>query len=102
MKCERTDHLDEEISINEDGCQRVKLGFESGSDKILKDIQKDETTDDMIKGRIIKEEYHLQIIWRISKRNRRGLEKNNRTWKKLKELLCFINIISLLWYKNVL
>jgi len=32
------------------GCQRVKLGFESGSDRILKEIEKDETKDDMRKG----------------------------------------------------
>ena len=52
-KCEaRTDHLDEEICqlIAKDGCIRVKIGFKSGSDRILKLIQKDETTDDMRKG----------------------------------------------------
>ena len=32
------------------GCVRVKLGFESGSDRILKMIEKDETTDDMRRG----------------------------------------------------
>ena len=49
-KCEaRTDHLDEEICelMAQSGCRRVKLGFESGSDKVLKDIQKDETKEDM-------------------------------------------------------
>ena len=49
-KCEaRTDHLDEEICelMAQAGCVRVKLGFESGSDKVLKDIQKDETKEDM-------------------------------------------------------
>ncbi len=52
-KCEaRTDHLDEEICalMAEAGCVRVKLGFESGSERILRMIQKDETTDDMRKG----------------------------------------------------
>jgi anaerobic magnesium-protoporphyrin IX monomethyl ester cyclase len=52
-KCEaRTDHLDEEICelMNKAGCERVKLGFESGSDKLLKQIQKDETRDDMKRG----------------------------------------------------
>ena len=52
-KCEaRTDHLDEEICrlMAEAGCVRVKLGFESGSDRILTQIQKDETKDDMRRG----------------------------------------------------
>ena len=52
-KCEaRTDHLDDEICqlMAEAGCIRVKLGFESGSDKVLKDIQKDETKQDMLNG----------------------------------------------------
>ena len=52
-KCEaRTDHLDEEIChlMKKAGCVRVKLGFESGSDRILKMIEKDETTDDMRRG----------------------------------------------------
>ena len=52
-KCEaRTDHLDEEICqlMAKAGCIRVKIGFESGSDRILKMIQKDETTEDMRKG----------------------------------------------------
>jgi len=52
-KCEaRTDHLDEEICqlMAKAGCVRVKIGFESGSDRILKMIQKDETIEDMRKG----------------------------------------------------
>ena len=52
-KCEaRTDHLDKEICqlMKKAGCIRVKLGFESGSDRILKMIEKDETTDDMRHG----------------------------------------------------
>ena len=52
-KCEaRTDHLDEEICdlMVKAGCARVKLGFESGSDRILKQFQKDETKDDMRRG----------------------------------------------------
>lgn len=52
-KCEaRTDHLDEEICLlmSKANCVRVKLGFESGSDRILKIIQKDETKDDMRRG----------------------------------------------------
>ena len=57
-KCEaRTDHLDDEIAelLNEAGCVRVKLGFESGSDKILKQVKKLETKDEMLNGaRILK------------------------------------------------
>jgi len=52
-KCEaRTDNLDEEICelMAQAGCVRVKLGFESGSDRVLKDIQKDETKSDMRRG----------------------------------------------------
>jgi len=52
-KCEaRTDHLDEEICelMAQAGCVRVKLGFESGSDRILKQIQKDENKEDMRRG----------------------------------------------------
>ena len=52
-KCEaRTDHLDEEICqlMAKAGCIRVKLGFESGSDRILKIIEKDETTEIMKRG----------------------------------------------------
>lgn len=58
-KCEaRTDHLDEEICelMAQANCVRVKLGFESGSDRILKMIQKDETKEDMQRGvRMLKE-----------------------------------------------
>jgi radical SAM superfamily enzyme YgiQ (UPF0313 family) len=52
-KCEaRTDHLNDEICelMHDAGCVRVKLGFESGSDRILKNIQKDETKEDMRRG----------------------------------------------------
>lgn len=52
-KCEaRTDHLTPEICrlLKEAGCARVKLGFESGSDRILKQIQKDEDKAKMLKG----------------------------------------------------
>jgi radical SAM superfamily enzyme YgiQ (UPF0313 family) len=48
-KCEvRADHLDYEICslMKQANCKRVKIGFESGSDRILKLIQKDETTED--------------------------------------------------------
>jgi anaerobic magnesium-protoporphyrin IX monomethyl ester cyclase len=40
-KCEsRADHLDDEICymLKKSGCQRVKIGFETGSDRILKKI----------------------------------------------------------------
>jgi radical SAM superfamily enzyme YgiQ (UPF0313 family) len=58
-KCEaRADHLNEEICelMAKAGCQRVKVGFESGSDRILKQIQKDETTEKMRHGaRLLKD-----------------------------------------------
>ncbi len=52
-KCEaRADHLDEELCelMAESGCERVKLGFESGSNRILENVKKLETREDMIKG----------------------------------------------------
>jgi len=52
-KCEaRADHLDEEICelLAASGCTRVKLGFETGSDRLLKVIQKDETKEQMLRG----------------------------------------------------
>ena len=52
-KCEaRADHLDDEICelMAEAGCERVKIGFESGSDRILTQIQKLETKEEMLKG----------------------------------------------------
>jgi anaerobic magnesium-protoporphyrin IX monomethyl ester cyclase len=58
-KCEaRTDNLDNEIAelLNEAGCVRVKLGFESGSDKILKQVKKLETREEMLHGaRLLKD-----------------------------------------------
>ena len=52
-KCEaRADHLDEELCelMAESGCERVKLGFESGSNRILENVKKLETREDMLKG----------------------------------------------------
>ena len=52
-KCEaRADHLDDEICelMAEAGCERVKIGFESGSDRILKQVKKLETRDEMLIG----------------------------------------------------
>ena len=52
-KCEaRADHLDNEICelMAEAGCERVKIGFETGSNKILKQIEKLETREEMLKG----------------------------------------------------
>lgn len=52
-KCEsRADNIDEDIAVamKESNCKRVKLGIESGSDRILKIIKKDETKDQMRKG----------------------------------------------------
>ena len=52
-KCEaRADHLDEEICelMHEAKCERVKIGFESGSNRILSQIKKLETREEMLKG----------------------------------------------------
>lgn len=52
-KCEsRADNIDDDIAemMSKSGCVRVKLGIESGSDKILKQIKKDESKKDMRKG----------------------------------------------------
>ena len=52
-KCEaRADHLDDEICelMAQAGCERVKIGFESGSDRILSQVKKLETKEEMLKG----------------------------------------------------
>lgn len=48
----RTDHLTDEICdlLKKAGCVRAKIGVESGSPKILKQIQKDETREEIIAG----------------------------------------------------
>ena len=50
-KCEaRADHLDDEICelMAEAGCERVKIGFESGSNRILSQVKKLETREEML------------------------------------------------------
>ena len=52
-KCEaRADHLDDEICelMLKAGCERVKIGFESGSDRILSQVKKLETREEMLRG----------------------------------------------------
>ena len=48
----RTDHLDDELcqKMAEAGCVRAKIGIETGSPRLLKQIQKDETREEMIAG----------------------------------------------------
>lgn len=48
----RTDHLDVEVCqlLKEAGCVRAKIGIETGSPRLLKQIQKDETREDIIAG----------------------------------------------------
>jgi len=53
FKCEiRADQLDEEICelLHAANCHRAKVGFESGSNKILKQIKKGETREQMMHG----------------------------------------------------
>jgi radical SAM superfamily enzyme YgiQ (UPF0313 family) len=52
-KCEsRADKIDQELAdkMAESHCVRVKIGVESGSDRVLKQMQKDETKDDIRRG----------------------------------------------------
>jgi anaerobic magnesium-protoporphyrin IX monomethyl ester cyclase len=63
-KCEsRADNITEEIarSMQESNCRRVKLGIESGSDRILKSIKKDETKEKMKKGICLLKKYNIPI-----------------------------------------
>ena len=48
----RTDHLTPEICrlLKEAGCVRAKIGIESGSPRLLKEMQKDETREEIIAG----------------------------------------------------
>jgi radical SAM superfamily enzyme YgiQ (UPF0313 family) len=63
-KCEsRADNIDDEIAhmMSKSNCVRVKLGIESGSDKILKQIKKDEKKEDMRKGIAFLKKYKIPI-----------------------------------------
>lgn len=54
----RTDHLDPEVCrlLKKAGCVRAKVGVETGSPRLLKQIQKDETREQIIEGcRMLKE-----------------------------------------------
>jgi anaerobic magnesium-protoporphyrin IX monomethyl ester cyclase len=66
----RTDHLDHEICklLKEAGCARAKIGIETGSPRLLKQIQKDETREEIIDG---------IFDVRLSRRNRRRFRPNN-------------------------
>ena len=62
--CEaRLDNLDRELVslMVEAGCTRVKLGVESGSDRILKTLNKGITTDTIRQGVAIIKEYRLPL-----------------------------------------
>lgn len=61
-KCEaRADHLDSDICalMVEAGCIRVKVGFESGSERILTQVKKGETKDDMRRGAALLKEFGI-------------------------------------------
>ncbi len=52
-KCEsRADNIDQDIAnkMKESGCVRVKMGVESGSERILKIMKKDETKQEILRG----------------------------------------------------
>jgi anaerobic magnesium-protoporphyrin IX monomethyl ester cyclase len=63
-KCEsRADNIDDEIAelMAKSCCKRVKLGVESGSDRMLKQMKKDETKDDMRKGIKSLKKYNIPV-----------------------------------------
>ena len=63
-KCEaRADLLSEEICVKmkEAGCKMIKIGFESGSDRILKQINKRETRKDYIKAAEILKKVGIKV-----------------------------------------
>lgn len=63
-KCDtRADCLDDELAylMKQAGCIRAKIGVESGSDKILKKIKKNETTDQMREGIAYLKRYDIPI-----------------------------------------
>jgi radical SAM superfamily enzyme YgiQ (UPF0313 family) len=61
-KCEaRADHLDDEICLlmSKSNCVRAKIGFESGSERILKMIKKGQTKDKMREGALLLKKYNI-------------------------------------------
>lgn len=57
----RADHIDEEIakSLQQAGCHQVYLGFESGSQSILDNINKRATIEKLINGAVILKKYGI-------------------------------------------
>ena len=63
-KCEaRADNLDEERCelMKASGCIRVKMGFESGSERILKQIKKGETKEQMRTAAMLLRKYDIPL-----------------------------------------
>ncbi len=85
--CEtRADHLDEELlcAMRRSGCQRISLGVESGSPRILKNIRKGITLPTVLKATRIAQKYGLQVRYYLMVGNR------GETWDTFQETLDFI------------
>lgn len=85
--CEtRADHLDEELlcAMRRAGCQRISLGVESGSPRILKNIRKGIRLPTVLKATRIAQKYGLQVRYYLMVGNR------GESWDTFKETLAFI------------
>ena len=107
-KCEaRTDNLDNEIAelLNEAGCVRVKLGFESGSDKILKQVKKLETRDEMLHGaRLLKDNkvaFSGYFMTGFLAKQMKTYNKLLILQKKLRPIIIRFRFGTLLWNRTV-
>jgi tetratricopeptide (TPR) repeat protein len=86
--CEtRADHLDEEMlcAMRRAGCQRISLGVESGSPRILKNIRKGVTLPVVLKATQLAQKYGLQVRYYLMIGNR------GETWDTFQETLAFIS-----------
>jgi radical SAM superfamily enzyme YgiQ (UPF0313 family) len=85
--CEaRADHLDEELLcvMRRAGCQRISLGVESGSPRILKNIRKGISLPTVLKATRMAQKYGIQVRYYLMVGNR------GETWDTFQETLDFI------------